>query len=386
MARRILLFTGKGGVGKTTTAAATALKTAQLGYKTLVLSVDPAHSLADALDTKLSPEPEEIQPNLFAQELDVFYSMKKHWANIRELMLTTFRWQGVEKIQAEELASLPGMEEASAFLWLEQYYQEKQFDVIVVDSAPTGETLTLLTLPQVTQWWMQRAMPGQKLAIQSFGMMTRMTTGIPLDKGLSELESLFDKLDSIKEVMMNPEITSMRLVMNPERMVINEAQRAYTYLQLYGYPVDATVTNRVLPNIKDKVFAPYLEAQQAYLGEIEESFAPLPVFQVPHLGQEVFGLELLDRIAQTLWGEQDPTEVFHQSKTFQLIEDGKAYRLEQFLPLFDDGKLDVQQFGDSLVIQADTRRRNIILPKFLSYYKLERYEFSNDWLKVWFQP
>jgi len=160
---RIILFTGKGGVGKTTIAAATALKAANLGYKTLIISTDPAHSLSDALDTTLGPEPTEIQPNLFAQELDVYYSMQKYWGHIRELMLTVFKWQGLKHVLAEEMSALPGMEEASAFLWIEKYYREETYEVIIIDSAPTGETLTLLTLPQATKWWVTKALPFQSL-------------------------------------------------------------------------------------------------------------------------------------------------------------------------------------------------------------------------------
>ena len=184
---RILLFTGKGGVGKTTIAAATALKAAKEGYKTLVISTDPAHSLSDAFDCELSAEPLEIAQNLHGQELDVYYSMRKYWSNMRELMKTVLRWQGVENVLAEELSAIPGMEEASAFLWIEKYYREGKYEVLVIDSAPTGETLTLLTLPQITRWWMKRALPGQRFAIKSVGSIVRTTTGIPLDKGYEEL-------------------------------------------------------------------------------------------------------------------------------------------------------------------------------------------------------
>jgi arsenite-transporting ATPase len=217
-APRIILFTGKGGVGKTTVAAATALRSAEMGKKTLVISTDPAHSLGDALDKPLAPEPQEIAPNLFAQELDVYYSMKKYWGNVRTLLLTVFQWQGVSSVVAEELAALPGMEEASAFLWLDNYVEAKEYEVIIIDSAPTGETLTLLTLPQTVQWWMTRAFPFQKAAVQTVGAAVRTFTGIPLDKGFMELDNLFDKLQRMQRLMTNPDVASIRLVMNPERM------------------------------------------------------------------------------------------------------------------------------------------------------------------------
>ncbi|HLA64337.1 MAG TPA: ArsA family ATPase, partial [Rhodothermales bacterium] len=310
---RVLLFTGKGGVGKTTCAAATALACARAGQRTLVMSTDPAHSLADALDRPLGPEPTLVAPNLWAQEVDMYYSMRKYWANLRDLVRTVLRWQGADAVAAEELAALPGMSEGSALLWLDEFYRSGDYDVIVLDAAPTGETLTLLTLPQVTQWWLQRAFPFQKAAIKTAGFALRKTTGIPLDKGYEELERLFGRLEAVQKILQDPTVTSARLVMNPERMVIQEARRAYTYLQLYGYGVDAAVVNRVIPEEESGggVMARYVEAQAGYLEEIETSFAPLPVLRVPHLGREVFGLELLEEIGAGLYGDRDPAGVFH---------------------------------------------------------------------------
>ncbi|HKP74557.1 MAG TPA: TRC40/GET3/ArsA family transport-energizing ATPase, partial [Longimicrobiaceae bacterium] len=361
MAKRILLFTGKGGVGKTTCAAATALRAAELGYRTLVLSSDPAHSLADALDRPLGPEPELIAPNLWAQEVDLYYSMKKYWGNVRELMLTVFRWQGVDAVAAEEMAALPGMNEGSVLLWLEQFYRCGDYDLIVVDSAPTGETLTLLTLPQATQWWVSKAFPFQKTAIKTAGFALRKTTGIPLDKGYEELNRLFDKLRSIQDVLGNSDVSSVRLVMNPEKMVIEEAKRAYTYLQLYGYGVDAVVVNRVLPESgAGEVFGPYLQAQKKYLKEIDDSFAPLPILRVPHGGREVFGLELLRDIGKTLYGEGDPTALMYSGQTYRVSQEGDEYLLELRLPFAHAGEVQARHAGDQLVLQVANQRRNYL--------------------------
>jgi len=383
MSKRILLFTGKGGVGKTTCAAATALKTAREGKKTLVLSSDPAHSLADALDVKLGPEPVAIAPNLWAQEVDLYYSMQKYWQNLRHMLLVLFKWQGVQDVAAEELASLPGMAEASTLLWLDQFYSAGDFEVIVVDSAPTGETLTLLSLPQVTQWWLTKAFPFQRSAVQLFGKAVNTFTGVPLDKGVEELDVMFGKLEKVQKILANPTITSMRIVANPERMVINEARRAYTYLQLYGYGVDAILVNRVLPESSDAVWGKYLAAQQKYLAEIESSFEPLPIFKVPHLGEEVFGLERLEQIGDSLYGDASPTQVFFSEPTYRVVNEENGYRLEIRLPA-SDANVSVQQFGDQLVIQAGHQRRNYLLPQFLSYYKMKHWRFQNDWLKVFF--
>ena len=387
MKKRILLFTGKGGVGKTTCAAATAVRAAELGYRTLVLSSDPAHSLADALDRPLSPEPEEILPNLYAQEVDLYYSMRKHWGNLRELMLLAFKWQGVNEVAAEELAALPGMNEGSVLLWLEQAYREGNYDLIVVDSAPTGETLTLLTLPEATQWWISRAFPFQKAAIKTFGFAVRKTTGIPLDKGYEELDALFEKLKDIHEVLSDPAVSSVRLVANPEKMVLEETRRAYTYLQLYGYAVDAVIVNRVFPQEgTGPLLQKYVAAQAGYLDEIDASFTPLPILHVPHLGEEVFGVALLRKIGAQLYADRDPTEIFYDEPTYKVVADGDAYVLEIRLPLIEETAFTAQRFGDQLVIQIQNQRRNYLLPRFLTYYSLEESWIEDGWLRVRFEP
>ena len=380
---RIILFTGKGGVGKTTTAAATAIHAAKQGYKTLVISTDPAHSLSDALNVELSPEPTPIRDNLWGQEFDAYYSMKKHWGSMRQMMLTIFKWRGVDNIVAEELSVLPGMEEASAFLWIEKYYREKNYDLIVIDSAPTGETLTLLTLPQVTKSWLTKAFPGQRFAVKSVGKVVRRTTGIPLDKGYEELETLFDKLQHIQEVMLNPEVCSIRIVANPERMVIQEAKRAYTYLQLYGYNVDAVVVNRILPKgAGGKLFKKYIAAQTTYLEEIEETFTPLPIFKVQHLGEEVFGLDLLDKIGETIYGEEDPTTIYHNKSPFQVEEDGDFYTIKIRLPFIDEDDFEVNKFGDEIIINLQGQRKSVILPRFANFLTLDSHSFEYPWLAV----
>jgi arsenite/tail-anchored protein-transporting ATPase len=385
MATRILLFTGKGGVGKTTCAAATALRAAEMGYRTLVLSSDPAHSLADALDRKLGPEPELVVPNLWAQEVDLYYSMKKYWGNMRELMLTVFRWQGVDRIAAEEMAALPGMNEGSVLLWLEQFHRSGDYDLIVVDSAPTGETLTLLTLPQATEWWLDRAFPFQKTAIRTAGFALRKTTGIPLDRGYDELQRLFQKLRDIQAVLGNADVSSVRLVANPERMVIEEAKRAYTYLQLYGYAVDAVVVNRVLPREGvGEALAPYLAAQAGHLEEIHRAFEPLPIFEVPHSGREVFGLDLLREIGERIYGDRDPTAVLFEGQTYRVTESGRDYLLEVRLPFAESGQVTATRAGEELVIQIGGQRRSYPLPKFLAYYTLGEVRVERGWLRVRF--
>jgi arsenite-transporting ATPase len=382
---RIILFTGKGGVGKTTTAAATALKCAQKGLKTLVVSTDPAHSLSDALNIELKPEPTPIADNLWGQEFDVYYSMKKNWDSMRHLMLSIFKWKGVSNVVAEELSVLPGMEEASAFLWIEKYYREKYYDVLIIDSAPTGETLTLLTLPQVMQSWLTKAFPGQKLVIKTLGKVLNKTKGIPLDKGYDELQNLFKKLEEVQKVMLNPEVCSIRIVANPERMVIQEAKRAFTYLNLYGYNVDAVVVNRILPEIvgaKGSLFEQYVKSQTQYIQDIEESFQPLPVYKVAHQGTEVFGLDLLDKIGTAIYGESDPHEIFHSENPFKVQEFSQYYKISLYLPFIDNSEFKLDKFGDELVVEVNGRKKSVLLPRFANFLQLDGHAFENSWLHI----
>jgi arsenite/tail-anchored protein-transporting ATPase len=380
---RILLFTGKGGVGKTTVAAATAILTAEKGLKTLIISTDPAHSLSDALGVTVGPEPEEIAPNLHAQELDVYYSMQKYWKNIRELMLTVFRWQGLEQVLAEEMSALPGMEEASAFLWIEKYYREAEYDVIIIDSAPTGETLTLLTLPQVSKWWAMKALPFQRFAIRNIGKIARVTTGIPIDKGYDELEQIFEKLETIRAVFSDHDICSIRIVINPEKMVINESKRAFTYLNLYGYNVDAVIINRIIEDAgSQSPFVNYIKSQAHYLRDIEESFRGMPIFKAKHLGEEIFGLEKLRTFAANLYGESVPEEVLHYGSPYVLEETGDGYLLKIHLPFIKSKTFKVNKYGDEIVIQIGNRRHNHFLPRFVNFYRLTSYEYASPWLML----
>lgn len=384
---RVLLFTGKGGVGKTTCAAATAVRAAALGYRTLILSSDPAHSLADALDVPLGPEPVDVLPNLQAQEVDLYYSMSKYWSNIRALLLSVLRWQGVARVAAEEMAALPGMNEGSALLWIDQLHAAGKHDLIVVDSAPTGETLTLLTLPEATHWWVSRALPFQRTAIRTAGFALRKTAGIPLDRAYAELEALVKRLEAVRAVLTDPDTTSIRLVVNPERMVLAEARRAFAYLQLYGYGVDAVLVNRILPAAGvGEALRPYLDAQSGYLQEIASSFAPLPILGAAHRGREVFGLELLRALGEELYGERDPTFVLYRGEAYQLVEEAGGYRLSLRLPFDFAGAIEARQVGDEVILQLDNQRRTYSLPRLLAYYRLTESGFEDGSFLMRFRP
>ncbi|TYT73643.1 ArsA family ATPase [Desulfobotulus mexicanus] len=381
---RILLFTGKGGAGKTTTAAATGLQAARAGKKTLVMSTDPAHSLADVLNLPLGPEPVEVEANFWAQELDIYYSMRKHWGSLRKLMLEVFRWQGVDRKIAEELAAIPGMEEGSAFLWIEEYAREKRFDLIIIDSAPTGETLTLLSLPQVTQWWTNKLFPFPRMAMKGMGKL--MGGMMPLAAGLEELDSLLEKVEGVQKLLSDPEVTSTRILVNPERMVIAEARRAYTYLQLYGYHVDAVIMNRILPDVEATgFFADYVASQAGYIAEIEESFSPLPVLRVPHLGKEVFGLSLLEKVGEVLYGGRAVDDFWFKDKPLDIAETDDGYVMNLRLPFLEEGDVKVHGSGDTVTLQVGSRRRHLFLPRFLAFYTIKEILHEPPDLKLFFE-
>jgi arsenite-transporting ATPase len=260
---RIILYTGKGGVGKTSVAAATALRCAELGLRTVVVSTDTAHSLGDSLDVELGPEPKPVRENLWAQEIDVHYSIEKHWGKVQQAMASVLAGQGVDKMVADELSILPGLEEGASLLWINQYVREQTYEVVVIDAAPTAETLRLLSLPDVGRWWFERLFPIGRTA-RAFAPLVRAFSNQTLDPSiLDAAERMFEQLGNVHKYLSDPALTSVRLVMNAERMVVKESQRTYTYLNLYGYTVDAVVCNRLIPEeVTDPYFAGWKESQR----------------------------------------------------------------------------------------------------------------------------
>ena len=384
---RILLYTGKGGVGKTSIAAATALRCAELGYRTVVLSTDTAHSLADSFDKNLGPEPVEIAANLWGQEVDVYYSIEKHWVKLQQYLAAVFTWQGVGDLLAEEIAAIPGMEEGVGLLWIDQHYREAQFDVIVVDCAPTAETLRLLSLPDTGRWWFERLFPIGKRATLVLGPLARpFLDDIPLPdrETLDAVETLFDQLGNLHQLLSDPNVSSMRLVINPEKMVIKEAQRTYTYLNLYGYIADAVICNRLFPEDTDGYFAAWRETQVKYLQMIEEGFAPLPILRVPYFDQEVVGFKALRRMAETIFSEEDPASILYRGRTHTIEESDGSFVLSLPLPFAIREELSLLQSGDELTIQAGNWRRNLILPRALHGMDTVKAKFEGDILNIHF--
>jgi arsenite-transporting ATPase len=386
---RIIIYTGKGGVGKTSVAAATALRCAELGHRTCVLSTDAAHSLADSLDVPLGPEPQLIQDNLWAQEVDVHYSLQKHWGTFKKYLAGVLTRQGVNQLYAEEFAVVPGLDEGASLLWLNQYAQEGRFDVTVIDAAPTAETLRLLGLPDASRWWFERFFPLGEGAVRVLRPVVRpFLTNLPLpDKEtLEAFELLFDQLGHIHTLLSDPVHSSMRLVVNAERMVIKEAQRTFTYLNLYNYATDAIICNRLLPTeIHDPYFSGWKASQAANLDLIAECFAPLPVLTAPLFRQEMGGLTLLSALAREMFGARDPADRFFEGQAHQIrpVEDG-GYILSLPLPFVEKEDIELYRDKDELNLRVGNQRRNFVLPRALWDLEATKARFTGEALEISF--
>ena len=366
---RVILYTGKGGVGKTSVAAATALRAAGLGHHTLVMSTDAAHSLGDSFDMPLGGEPVPIVDNLWGQELDVFREIDRHWGTLQDWLKVLMAWRGLDEVVAEEMAVLPGMEELAGLLHLINYCDQGEYDVIVVDCAPTGETLRLLSFPDVARWWMHRIFPLERVAARIARPVLRRVTDLPLpdDEVFSAVKELFAKLEDMRGILTDPATSSVRLVLNPERMVIKEAQRTFTYLNLYGYATDLVVCNRVIPEaVSDSYFRAWKETQERHYQEVEEAFAPLPILKAPLMEQEVLGLAMLERFGDAVYGTLDPTAVLHEGQIHQIRQEDSQYVLTLTVPFVTREEISLSQVGDELVVQVGNFKRNIILPRALA--------------------
>ena len=299
---RILLFSGKGGVGKTSLAAATGLELSRLGYRTLIMSVDPAHSLADAFDLETTlfhgktGDPYSIDPKLAIHEVNIQKEIKRHWREISAYVISVLRTTGINDVEAEELAILPGMEELSALMYVNQFRREDRYDVIVLDCAPTAESMRFVSMPTTLEWYMKHIFPFQRSILKAVRPLANRVSPmeLPTDKYFANIKDLFGRLDGIGELMEDPKITSVRLVTNPERMVLRETQRAFVYFSLHGLTVDGVIVNRVLPaEVTDQYFQEWRLSQGRVLEEIDRYFAPVPVSRVPLFTHEVLGRERL---------------------------------------------------------------------------------------------
>jgi len=362
---RILLFTGKGGVGKTTAAAATALRCADVGLRTIVLSTDPAHSLADAFDRPLTAVGTPITDALWGQQLDAQERMEDAWGDIQAYVIDVLGWAGVDAIEAEELSVVPGLDEIFSLSDIKAYASSGEWDVVVVDCAPTAETIRFLSLPDILSWYMERLFPvGRRLTGIVRPLLSRMTT-MPVagDAVFEATGRLYARLDGVRELLTDGERSSVRLVVNPERMVIAEARRTYTYLSLFGYHVDAVIANRLLPDaVTDPWFKVWKEAQSEHLSTIEAGFAPLPVLRAELAEHELVGVDRLRAFADVLYGDVDPASVLHEGEPVKVVRRDTGSVLSIQLPFTDRDDLELGRHDGELLVRVGPYRRALVLP------------------------
>jgi arsenite-transporting ATPase len=389
---RILLFSGKGGVGKTSLAAATGLQLSRLGYRTLVMSVDPAHSLADAfeLETDLfhgkTGDPYPINERLAIHEVNIQKEIKRHWREISAYVISVLRTTGISDVEAEELAILPGMEELSAMMWVNTFRREKRYDVIVLDCAPTAESMRFVSMPTTLEWYMRHIFPLQRGVLKAVRPIANRVSPIelPPDSYFANVQDLFAKLDGIDELLEDPRETSVRLVTNPERMVLRETQRAYVYFSLHGLTVDGIIVNRVLPKeVSDHWFQEWRTSQAKVLEEIESYFAPVPVKRVALFTHEVVGRERLEELARALYDEkEDPAAVTRTEAPFTFFKSDGRYEVRLQLPFAAKGDVGLFKKGDELVVEIGTLRRHIGLPTTMASLAPARARLENRVLTV----
>ncbi len=384
---RILLYTGKGGVGKTSIAAATALLCADRGLRTIVLSTDIAHSLGDAFDVPLGPEPTRIAPNLDGQEPDVYFNIARYWRTIQSYVTELFAWRGLDEVMAEEMTVLPGMDELGNLLWITDHVDSGKYDVVVVDAAPTGETLRLLSLPDASRWWIERIAPlGRRMS--KFGRpMLEKVLGVPIprDEVFAAAERLLERLAETHRLLSDPDLTSVRITLALDKLSVAETRRSFTYFHLFGYPSDMIIANRVLPANAGPYFAQLREAQQRYLPIVEQEFGPVPVRTIPQFDHEMVGLDRLREIGTALFGDDDPTAVHYRGEPYKVTREGDLYVLAVELPFAVKGELQLSRRSDELVIQAGGWRRTLVLPRALTNAPTKGAKMDDGILRIQFE-
>ncbi len=388
---RLILMTGKGGVGKTSVAAATGLRCAELGYKTLVLSTDPAHSLADSFDLELGHEPRLVRSHLWGAELDALMELEGNWGAVKRYITQVLQARGLDGVQAEELAILPGMDEIFGLVRMKRHYDEGEYDVLIIDSAPTGTALRLLSLPEVGGWYMRRFYkPLQQMSVVLRPLVEPLFRPIagfslPDQEVMDAPYEFYEQIEALEKVLTDNTITSVRLITNPEKMVIKESLRAHAYLSLYNVATDLVVANRIIPEeVTDPFFKRWKENQEEYRQEIHANFRPLPVKEVPLYSEEMCGLAALDRLKETLYKDEDPAQVYYQETTVKIVQDKDQYSLELYLPGMPKDKIQLTKTGDELNIRIGNHRRNMVLPQALAALQPSGAKMEEDYLKIRF--
>ena len=388
---RIILFSGKGGVGKTTISAATGYRLAQLGKKVIIVSLDPAHSLADSFDVpeeeriKAKGLPIKVLDNLEIQEIDIQEEIDRYWGEVYRFIELLFNTTGLHEILSEELAILPGMEEITSLLYVNKYYNEGKHDVLILDLPPTGESIRFVSMPIVMKWYMKKIFKTERLIMKVARPTVGRMTDVPLpdDEYFKALETFYERLKGVDEILINPEITSIRIVSNPEKMVLKESQRAFLYFLLFGVNVDAVVVNKVIPEeIFEKedcsFFKNWLNIQKKYIKEIEDYFSPVPVFKVPLLQEEVVGLEKLEKLAKLVYGEEDPSQVFHKEIPYKIEHKDGKYIIRIKAPGIKKESVSLVKGEDEIVVRVGNFKSHIMLPRKLRNLEPEKAKVEGD--------
>ncbi len=383
---RTILYTGKGGVGKTSVAAASALEAARSGRKVLVMSTDPAHSLSDVFDAEVGPDPKEMSSGVWAQEMEPTSMIEENWAEIQAYISTVFEWQGANSLAAEELALLPGMDELFGLLMVRRHHREGDYDALLVDAAPTGETLKLLSLPDQMSWYVEKILPIQRRAaklVRPFANRARSLPPFPEDSVFAAGQRFYEAIAGVEEILTDRENASVRLVVNAEKMVVAEARRAYTYLNLYDYGVDAVVVNRLLPDeISDPYFDSWRDAQRAHLETIASSFSPIPILRARLFDREMYGLEALGALARDVFDGVDPLAVLFRGATHEIEKNGEGYDVVFNLPLAMKEDVDLSKRGAELFVRVGNYRRNVLLPDSIARFRAAGASVEEGGLRV----
>lgn len=353
-------------------AAATALKAAKLGYKTLILSLDIAHNLSDIFDLDRTlfdtadGKPVKIAKNLWIQELDIHRELQRNWKEIHDYFSLLLNTTGFDNVLAEELAILPGMEEVSALLWMNSYVKNRSFDALILDCAPTGESLRFISIPTALEWYVKKIFKLERSIARAVRPIARHITDIPMpeESYFNNIERLFIKLQGSAEVLTNPMITSVRLVSNPEKVVLKETLRAFMYFALYKINVDAIILNRLLPStIIDGYFVNWKESHARYTLKAREYFEPVPIFIAELLSDEIVGMKSLETLGEIIYGDRDPLTVFYYGNPFEFSKEGSYTVVRINIPFAERSDIEVYRAGDELVIRLGSCRRNIPLPR-----------------------
>ncbi|WP_372790086.1 ArsA family ATPase [Paraconexibacter sp.] len=386
MPPRTILYTGKGGVGKTSVAAATARACAAAGQRTIVVSTDPAHSLADSLGLALGDEPTRVGDLLDAQQVGAQEEMEHNWGAVQDWLGQILVERGVDQISAEELTVPPGLDELFSLLQIKRHYEEGVYEVIVVDCAPTGETLRLLSFPDVARWWLEKVFPQQSRMMDAARPFARavLDVSLPGDDVLEDVQRLIRNLIAMNEILRDHENVSIRLVMNPDRMVIDEARRTFTYLNLYGFLTDAVIVNRMFPDDVGSYFEAWRARQQDQLAEVEASFAPVPVLRASYFEEEVLGPEMLDRLGAALFADVAPADVLHATLAQELTVRRDSATLRLDLPFAEKGDISLKKIGLELIVRVDGHKRALLLPPALEDYRPTGASFADGALNVTF--